>query len=333
LELIQNKEYVFFTLKELRSANGFVSVQIKNHQGSFISGDHCQAGSGGKIYEIKGYSLKDGLQIIKNINGNSQKGGVSKKRKTLKRFKNPTKADMFLDYIATGREDLVEDYLDKGGDPKVRNCKGETALHIAVAHNENKILERILPYFNDEEIDIRDMYGLPAYMTAIKHGNEYGTQLLSQYHKIIRTKPYRFKNYNFENNNFENNNINIFPDYSNEMDNLIIDDNKIASKINQNSLNRLAAQFINTSKKTKMNRKNKTVKKRETIKSALNRINKIIRIENLPEELQYLPKGLFKNKKEELGHNNTQLKQVIFNNSKKSRRTKKKLAYDITRLN
>lgn len=122
---------------------------------------------------------------------------VTRRRKTVKKFKKPTNGDMFLDYIATGRTDLVEDYLDNGGDVKVRNCKGETALHIAVAHHQNEILERLLPYFNEDEMDIRDMYGLPAHFTAIKHGNEYGAQLLSQYHKMIRTKPYKFKNYSF----------------------------------------------------------------------------------------------------------------------------------------
>ena len=38
---------------------------------------------------------------------------------------------------------------------------------------------------------------LPAYITALKYGNEDGAQLISQYHKLIKTKPYRFKNYSF----------------------------------------------------------------------------------------------------------------------------------------
>jgi ankyrin repeat protein len=122
---------------------------------------------------------------------------VTRRRKTVKKFKKPSDGDMFLNYIATGQQDLVEDYLERGGDVKVRNCKGETALHIAVAYNQNDILERLLPYFNEDELDIRDMYGLPPHMTAIKHGNEYGAILLSQYHKMIKTKPYKFKNYSF----------------------------------------------------------------------------------------------------------------------------------------
>ena len=123
-------------------------------------------------------------------------------RRTLKRkFKKPTKEDMFLDYVATGRRDLVEEYLDNNGSPKVRNCKGETALHIAVANNKNDILEILLPYFIEDELDIRDMYGLPAHITAIKYGNEAGAKIISSYHKLIRTKPYMFKNYSFASDN------------------------------------------------------------------------------------------------------------------------------------
>ena len=121
-----------------------------------------------------------------------------KRRTTIKKkFKQPTADDMFLDYVATGRKDLVEEYLDNGGTLRVRNCKGETVLHIAAANKHNDILEILLPYFNEDDLDIRDMYGLPAYITAIKHGNEDGAQLISQYHKLIKTKPYRFKNYSF----------------------------------------------------------------------------------------------------------------------------------------
>lgn len=107
---------------------------------------------------------------------------------------------MFLDYVATGRIDLVEEYLDNGGNPKVHNCKGETALHIAVANKQNDILEIVLPYFTEDELDIRDMYGLPAHITAIKYGNENGGRIINMYYKMIKTKPYMFKNYSFVNN-------------------------------------------------------------------------------------------------------------------------------------
>ena len=45
---------------------------------------------------------------------------VVARRKTMKKtFKQPTAEDMILDYVATGRKDLVEEYLDNGGTPRV----------------------------------------------------------------------------------------------------------------------------------------------------------------------------------------------------------------------
>jgi hypothetical protein len=126
---------------------------------------------------------------------NNVRGG---RRKTQKKFKKPKNGDMFLDYVATGRTDLVEEYLDNGGDPKVINCKGETALHIATAHHQNEILARLLPYFSEDELDLRNMYGLPIHMTAIKYGNNVAVELINMYYKSIRTKPYKFKNYSFK---------------------------------------------------------------------------------------------------------------------------------------
>ena len=123
------------------------------------------------------------------------------RRKTVKRvFKEPTSEDMFLDYVATGRANLVEEYLDNNMTANIvhiRNCKGETVLHIAAALHQNGMLEQLLPFFSEDELDIRDMYGLPAYMTAIKHGNPLGARIISKYRKSIETKPYRFRDYSF----------------------------------------------------------------------------------------------------------------------------------------
>jgi ankyrin repeat protein len=269
-----------------------------------------------------------------------------------KHFKKPTASDMFLDYVASGNAKLVEEYLDKNGDVKVRNCKGESALHIAAAHNQNDILEMLLPYFNEDELDIRDMYGLPPYMTAIKYENDLGARIISDYRNSIKTKPYRFKNYNFANNN---NSI--------KLDNLIINGDKITSKINQASLNKITKQLVNISKnkslkKNKISRelkklnwtmKNKTPKPEENLntklkrivselmknkqktkkvskkrseKNQLNEIERIQRIENLPEELQYLPKGSVKLINQIPGYNNTQSKQIMFNNGIKTKKRK-----------
>lgn len=215
------------------------------------------------------------------------------RRKTQKKFKKPTDGDMFLDAIATGRLDLVEDYLDNNGSVKVRNCKGETALHIAAAHNQNKILECILPYFNEDELDIRDMYGLSPHMTAIKHGNEYGAHLLSQYRKMIRTKPYRFKNYSFNNSL---NNINI-------------------------SIQRILNERALTLRELEASNKNPIVYPNQSRKTV-----------NI---WSYLPRLNNKNKNKSplvLSYNNKNTKKFIYNNKKKTRRTKKTPGITITRI-
>jgi ankyrin repeat protein len=190
------------------------------------------------------------------------------RRKTVKKFKKPTDADMFLDYVATGRIDLVEDYLDNNGDVKVRNCKGETALHIAAAHKQNEILEGLLPYFNEDELDIRDMYGLPAHITAIKYGNEYGAQLLSHYYRMIKTKPYKFKNNSFLKNknslqqiinkiSVSNKNPIIYPNQNNKSFNLM---SYIPTKSNKNKSPFVLSYNNKNTKKLVFNNKKKTRK-------------------------------------------------------------------------
>jgi hypothetical protein len=148
----------------------------------------------------------------------------SAKAKSVKAFKKPTAADMFLDYIATGRLDLVEEYLDNNKRIKIeniRNCKGETVLHVAAATHQNRMLEQLLPFFNEDTLDARDMYGLPAYITAIKYGNPAGAELISRYHKSIRTKPYKFRNYSFRSMNDIGNLNNNSIDYINQNETLV----------------------------------------------------------------------------------------------------------------
>lgn len=254
------------------------------------------------------------------------------RRKThKKRFKQPTASDMFLDYVASENTKLVEEYLDGNGDVKVRNCKGETALHVAAAHHQNKLLESLLPYFNEDELDMRDMYGLPAYMTAIKYGNDSGARIISEYRKSIGTKPYRFKNYKFNNNNNDNNNNNNNINLENdpiEIDNLIVNGNKITSKINKKSLNNFTKELLKvTHNNTRKNKVKKELKRLEwTMKNIPSRpfedILKIQNYNNLPNILKTT--GAPKNRNTGPGYNNTQLKQLIINNKSK-KKTKSKL--------
>ena len=198
------------------------------------------------------------------------------RRKTAKRFKKPTASDMFLDYVASGNTELIEDYLDNDGDPTVHNCKGETALHIAAAHNQNDILQRLLPYFNEDTLDTRDMYGLPPYMTAIKHSNAYGAELLMQYSKMIRTKPYKFKNYNFLKNknslqqiintiNMSNKNPVIYPNQNKETINIWSyiptrkNNNKSPFVLSYNNKNTKKIVFNNKKKVTRSKKKQQPI--------------------------------------------------------------------------
>lgn len=305
LEKIQNINFSVFKLNPVRNLKAIVSVEVKNREGTWVSADHCQQGSGGTTYEIQGFTLEDGIKQIKNI---QQSGG----RKTVKRFKKPTAEDMFLDFVASGRADLIEDYLDNGGDPKVTNCKGETALHIAVAHKRNDILERLLPFFSEEELDTRDMYGLPPHITAIKHGNEQGAHIINEFSKLIKTKPYKFRNYEFNNNNNWN-----------RPKNQIVYPNVTYNTINNNELK----NTINMLKRaTKQQRKTRTTKK-NTITNFnnedLNAYLDLIRQKNKPQNKSFVPI-----------YNNKNTKVLTINNKKgKKRQTKKKNSYHITQFN
>lgn len=66
LRKFQNKEHIIFKLVEDRTAKAFVSATVRNRQGSFVSADHCQAGSGGKIYKVEGFTMEEGLQFLRN---------------------------------------------------------------------------------------------------------------------------------------------------------------------------------------------------------------------------------------------------------------------------
>ncbi len=133
------------------------------------------------------------------------------------KFKEPSKGDMFLDAVAAGRLDDIEQYLDEGGDPKYTDCMGQTAIHKAVAHKKNDILDMLLVYFNEDELDARDMYGLPAHLTAMKFDNPVGLRKIANYRRNITQKPYFYKNYSFNSNSSNvNNYINNVNNYKTE---------------------------------------------------------------------------------------------------------------------
>ncbi len=249
---------------------------------------------------------------------------------------------MFLDYVATGRGDLVEDYLERGGNPKVVNCKGETALHIAAAHHQNEILARLLPYFSETELDVRNMYGLPLHITAVKYGNEIGAELISNYYNTVKTKPYRFKNYSFKKSikkEIPLANPIVYPsgiqnrlseqNYLSVAQNLqgVLKGNKKLTKKKAN--NSLRNNDLNARVKKILNKylKSTTVKsavksKPKTHKNHLREVENYESISNLPEELRYLPEGNYSKPLFEPHYNSKNTKAVIIK-EKKPRSVKK----------
>jgi hypothetical protein len=148
--------------------------------------------------------------------------------KKQKRFREPTNEDMFLNAVASGRVEDVESYLNSGGDPHVTNCKGQTAIHLAASHHRYPILEMLLRYYDEDQLDARDMYGLTPFITAIKHQNSKATKIIADYWESVRTKPYKFKPYSFNTSDNKNRSVKSVPKYKsfNEIVNSIRPSNK-----------------------------------------------------------------------------------------------------------
>jgi hypothetical protein len=155
------------------------------------------------------------------------------------------------------------------------------------------MLEILLPYFTEDDLDIRDMYGLPAHITAIKYGNEDGASLLSYYHKLIRTKPYRFKNYSFAKS--------------------VKQGHRAEALVNN-------IRFENIINKISVSNKNPVIYPNQPNKSF-----------NL---MSYMPTKPNRNKSPVVfSYNNKNTKKFVFNNKKKTRKTKKKPQITVTYKN
>jgi len=122
---------------------------------------------------------------------------TKRKRIRARHFKEPSKKDVFLEAVATGNIEYIRKYLDADESVKVRNCKGDTVLHIAAKNKQNKLLKYFLPYFDKEELDTRDMYGYPAHIVADKYNNKTGVALIEKYRREITNSPYLYKDYTF----------------------------------------------------------------------------------------------------------------------------------------
>ena len=84
LSIIGNRDYSIFKLvPSERLLTAVVSEDVMDRQGTWIGADHCQEGSGGRLYYVEAYNLRNGQAILRNI----RSGGQSKTKKRQKRHK------------------------------------------------------------------------------------------------------------------------------------------------------------------------------------------------------------------------------------------------------
>lgn len=99
---------------------------------------------------------------------------------------------MYLDAIAHGNAEFVEEYLDGGNDALYRDCLGRTGLHVAAAHNQPEIAKELLPYFTAKDLDMRNSFGRPAG----ELNNRIGV-IIEGHHKRMFKRTPRYKPYSF----------------------------------------------------------------------------------------------------------------------------------------
>jgi hypothetical protein len=69
LEKLQNIKFSIYKLVPTRiNLKAIVSVKLKNNNNSWVGADHCQAGSGSKVYSVEEYNLKNGISMLRNVN-------------------------------------------------------------------------------------------------------------------------------------------------------------------------------------------------------------------------------------------------------------------------
>jgi len=82
----QMKKYRIFEIRATdEEIPAIVSVNVANERGSWVSADHCQAGSKQLLSTLDAYSLKDGVRLLLPSNNEQKEGGKrwkSRKRHT-----------------------------------------------------------------------------------------------------------------------------------------------------------------------------------------------------------------------------------------------------------
>ena len=59
---------------------------------------------------------------------------IRQQKQKIRHFREPKPGDVYLDAVSRGDTAAIEDYLNRRGRPEYTDCKGQTALHIAIQH-------------------------------------------------------------------------------------------------------------------------------------------------------------------------------------------------------
>ena len=123
---------------------------------------------------------------------------IRQRKQKIRHFREPKPGDVYLDAVSRGDTAAIEDYLNRRGRPEYTDCKGQTALHIAIQHQQYGILAHLIRLFDSGRLDQRDMFGLSARGVAQQLQDEKAVEIINNYLYELQTSPYVNKNYSFK---------------------------------------------------------------------------------------------------------------------------------------
>lgn len=123
---------------------------------------------------------------------------IRQRKQKIRHFREPKVGDRYLDAVSRGDVEAIQDYISRRGNPHYADCKGQTALHIAVRHQQYYVLENLVPFFDNNQIDQRNMFGLSARKVAEELHDDKAVQIINNYLYVLQTSPYVNKSYSFK---------------------------------------------------------------------------------------------------------------------------------------
>lgn len=123
---------------------------------------------------------------------------IRQRKQKPKHFRAPKEGDLYLDAVSRADTEQIEAYLERSGRPEYADCKGQTALHVAIRHKHPVILAALIRLFDNNQIDQRDMYGLSARKVAEELHDDKSVQIINNYLYALQTSPYVNKSYSFK---------------------------------------------------------------------------------------------------------------------------------------